>query len=569
MYRPFVLTARDDHKVGQQIGSGSLSGKYAHTALRFDYNTTNVLQSVTNVRVMYASKALEFVGGDGHDVRHAQFIDCGTAVNVDGGRVTIRNALGWNLTNALAGASSSTSTGLWEHATLNQVTNLVSAATGYFTNSLLVGIVDTNGLAGSPNSVVASSNGVFAAVGGGAAYLADDTYRNLASSNIQAQLAQELRQRTTYKPLVLTNFIRVNSTLAPQAGRDTDTLDMGWHYSPIDWWSGGVTVSNVTLTLTNGVCVSIDYVSNAWGFILKSANFLSVGSPTLYNRVVRADTAQEKSGGNPGTRACFYDGASSGVCKLQLRFTDFTQLANGGYMVYVGTLLQNFELTHSRFHNSLIVVEGSGTSLACGITNSLFERSDVAFNAADTSEGAVVHLRNNLFRYRVLHLTGDTTWTIRDNLFDSLSSLTDNGFPVENSYNGYFNTAWGLSGGSNNTNLTSLSYQVGALGNYYQPTNSVLINLGSQNATNAGLYHWCVTTNSVKETNSVVDIGLHYVAVDASGQPQDTDSDGIPDYLEDANGNGAVDSGETDWQNVGDSGLRVYITRPRDGSNVP
>jgi hypothetical protein len=61
-----------------------------------------------------------------------------------------------------------------------------------------------------------------------------------------------------------------------------------------------------------------------------------------------------------------------------------------------------------------------------------------------------------------------------------------------------------------------------------------------------------------------VDIGPHYVALNTSGNPQDTDSDGLPDYFEDWNGNGSVDSGETDWQDSGDFGLRVYITRPRN-----
>jgi hypothetical protein len=45
----------------------------------------------------------------------------------------------------------------------------------------------------------------------------------------------------------------------------------------------------------------------------------------------------------------------------------------------------------------------------------------------------------------------------------------------------------------------------------------------------------------------VVDIGYHYVATDAFGNPLDTNGDGIPDYLEDANGDGVFDAG--DWGN--------------------
>lgn len=39
-----------------------------------------------------------------------------------------------------------------------------------------------------------------------------------------------------------------------------------------------------------------------------------------------------------------------------------------------------------------------------------------------------------------------------------------------------------------------------------------------------------------------MDVGRHYLAVSGSGQPVDSDGDGLADYLEDANGNGAYDS---------------------------
>src|SRR5438445_8576019 len=99
---------------------------------------------------------------------------------------------------------------------------------------------------------------------------------------------------------------------------------------------------------------------------------------------------------------------------------------------------------------------------------------------------------------------------------------------------------------------------------------STLINDGSRYATNATLYHYSTTPNQVKEAGSMVDIGFHWVAIDPStGLPYDADGDGIPDYLEDANGNGNVDSGETDWTNANDLGLKVLITRPRSGSSLP
>jgi hypothetical protein len=93
--------------------------------------------------------------------------------------------------------------------------------------------------------------------------------------------------------------------------------------------------------------------------------------------------------------------------------------------------------------------------------------------------------------------------------------------------------------------------------------------MGSTTADQLGLYQYTTQTNQVKETNSTVDIGYHYVAVDSSGNPIDTNGDGVPDYLEDANGNGLVDSGEIDWMLPGDLGLTVIITRPSNNSSVP
>ena len=41
-----------------------------------------------------------------------------------------------------------------------------------------------------------------------------------------------------------------------------------------------------------------------------------------------------------------------------------------------------------------------------------------------------------------------------------------------------------------------------------------------------------------------------------------------PDYLEDAKGNGAVNSGETDWNSASDLGLKVWVIRPKSNSST-
>jgi hypothetical protein len=124
--------------------------------------------------------------------------------------------------------------------------------------------------------------------------------------------------------------------------------------------------------------------------------------------------------------------------------------------------------------------------------------------------------------------------------------------------------------GGSDTIVTNFSWQIGPLGRFYLPSDSVLIDVGSTTAHLAKLYHFTTQTNeSSKEYTSTVDIGYHYVGTDALGVPSDYDSDGTPDYVEDSNGNGALDSGETDWLSGSDLGLRVFITKPKRSSSLP
>lgn len=108
-----------------------------------------------------------------------------------------------------------------------------------------------------------------------------------------------------------------------------------------------------------------------------------------------------------------------------------------------------------------------------------------------------------------------------------------------------------MNGTANVVNPVGFSYATGPLGYYYQNGTS-LTDKGSSSASVAGLFHYTTKTalgTQVKD-DGYVDIGLHYVATDASGIPSDFDSDTLPDYLEDVNGNGndTPDAGETNWK---------------------
>jgi hypothetical protein len=589
-WRPAVFTAQDDDSVGEILpeSSGQPSGYYAYLGLYLYQTQTNPLH---HLRFAYCTYGLLGTSGVNLDAANLQFYRCRYALRPLGARWNVRNLL---VHQSQCAFYHGTATNNVEHATFHLATNLViySSTPLNLTNSLLVG-VSTNVLYTGTNVVeLADDAGVFQTVGGGAHYLADDSpYRDAGTTNLSPAMLAALKDLTTYPPIFLTNPITLDTALAPQAPRDVDAPDLGYHYAPLDYLVSGVILTNATLLATNGVVVGVDYSRSSWGFDLRSAQYLSQGTATQPNRLVRAHNVQEQSSGNPGTRACFFDGASADAENvLRLRHTEFAQLADDGYFLYAGTRFRHLEWTHGQVYNpSLVIDTADGNTLLCGATNTLWDRGGVMFGLYGSSTNATVHLRNNLWRGNSsLHFIGGTTnWTVRDNLFDNLGYLGDHGSPVENRRNAYYVTNlaaianFTLGTADTNFFLTECLYEEGPLGRHYYPTNAPgagvtnlyhLIDAGSTNAHLLGLYHYTTTLNQRKETNSMVDIGFHYVAVtNIAGlwTPLDTNGDGLPDYLEDANGNGTTESGETDWLSASDQGLRVFITRPKSGAKLP
>jgi hypothetical protein len=211
------------------------------------------------------------------------------------------------------------------------------------------------------------------------------------------------------------------------------------------------------------------------------------------------------------------------------------------------------------------------------------------FILGDTNTNALINFQNNIFfrpymfqmmsrgqltAYNNLFVgtidnsmwfinDGTHTWTERDNAFDGGDTYVDGNI----GHNAFLNGA--SNGGDIHNNITNtLTWQSGPLGQFYQATNSPLINAGSRTAVAAGLYHFTVTVDQVKDS-STNDIGYHFVALDGNNRPQDADSDGIPDYRENPSGGGTVVSGETDWQSATDLGLKIIITRPKNNSILP
>ncbi|MBI3870959.1 MAG: hypothetical protein HY299_20705 [Verrucomicrobia bacterium] len=150
----------------------------------------------------------------------------------------------------------------------------------------------------------------------------------------------------------------------------------------------------------------------------------------------------------------------------------------------------------------------------------------------------------------------DNAFSVRDTIFYQAETW-ELGGNWDNGYNGYHTNGCGTCGvvtptvGSNQ--VTTITFLAGALGNYYLATNSVLVNGGSvTDASTVGFYQFTTDTNQVRETTTRLDIGFHSVATASatSAVPLDSDGDGNPNYVEDANGNGTVDTGETDFNTV-------------------
>ncbi len=583
-YRPVIMTGRDDSTVGQSITNAPLSGYYANPALKI----TTGAPLLNNLRCSYATLGVFFydTAGSGGGVAHAQFVQCQTPLQFNGygssfKTFVARNVLIQNCTSAFKGYSFN---GTVEHLTLNTATRLAEDYNGQLygttsslsvNNSLLVATTSYYGsrpvtinLNSPYTQVLSSGSGVWTAVGAGNHYLSPGSvHRNAGTTNINATLLGEIKKLTTYPPLLITADVVVPTTWGPQAIRDTDTPDLGFHYDPLDVAVNTLVVTNSTLTLTNGIAVG--HYGNS-GFWLKfGANLASEGSPTARNHITRYTCVQEQSvnwgSGSVSANVAVNPYTPSGTYPTAtLRFTNFETPATDGYHLYEsdGTswVFGSVILKDCSFNAGTLQLSCSpGTSIEI-VNNEII--SGNTFLAGSVTLNAF----NNLVASGILTLQsyGVGTWTLKDNAFDRCA-LYDFGAYTTNSHNAYIGGTARLQPNSPSDKvLSSFTYTNGPLGRFYQVSTS-LINQGSiANAALRGMYHYTTTANQAKETTSALDIGLHYVAVDpVTERPLDYDSDGLADYFEDRDGDNTLDSGETNWQisengTTGVPGLQVF-----------
>ena len=586
-YRPAIFTSVNDNAVGEPIGSGSPDFNDVWNFL--NVNSTSAV--VHDMRFSYCVGA--FNQNDGAiDIWNCQFvnIDCvlwGCNVGLHNALVSRTPDSGIDAALWLFGSSC-----ILENVTADNGSSLIyfdggCSATVALTNCLVtsqglasggIAAMFTNSTAWIPSPAVP----VYQVTGAGSFYLTNNSpYRNAGTTNIQSSLLAGLKAKTTYPPILYSGTtFSADTSFNPQAQRDTDAPDLGYHYDPIDYFFGGVTASG-NLSFTAGTAVG--WYESDGGYSIAIGDDLAIafyGTATSPCTFARYETVQEGGNGNWTAKGVLGGILGQGnyytvhPSHVNARFTHFagTSWDPASYRDYAGILDVN--AIHCEFWAGTL----GGYVTRSYYTNCLMDRVSL-WQGADAAVGRMF-FENCTFHggsVTFAHWEGDVPYwysSIRNCAFDNTDLAMDyaDSAYTDYDYNAYLDSASQTSpaGAHDLTVGSSFNWQTSWLGNYYLPWNSSLINTGSCTADLTALYHFTTQTSQVKETNSVVDIGYHYVAVDAySGVLLDSDGDGIPDYLEDANGNGVLNNGETDWQSATDLGLKVFITRPKNNSVIP
>lgn len=578
--RPVVFTSLDDNSVGESLVPGSPNPTVDYAWINLRIKDTGVPVVVEHARFKHASLGLYFSGNNpSNTVRHSQFIHCLHSIAMDTSTlVRVQNCLIHSQRQGTAfltyGATAPPLNVIGEHLTLSALGSLRSPGSLVLSNSILVGVTNIQAFDGGNNYVSSTiPPGLFSPNGAGGFYLASNSpHRNAGTTNIDASLAAELRQLTTEAPQQLIGVVRLPTLLAPQARRDTDLPDLGYHYPPIDFLVSALVVTNTSLTIAPGTTVAVLGPS---GFVLQpGARFSMLGHPTSRAKLVRYNCIQEGMDPTGTTSGSTFDflkledlnATGSAIPSVTLHGASISHLAitpnnSSGRRLFqasAGFPVHPLSIAHSELHG--IYLNNSGPTAdnrSTTLTNNLFEACSVVLYDTPGSASLSVAAYNNLFLGGSLPLQnwGPTTWSLADNLFAS-SSLSTNGTGAFAFGNNGFAAGVSPLGSNAKTNL-SLGFVTGPLGPFYYPTNGAansltnLFDAGSRSREAASLFHFTTkaTPGSKEgaEPSPTVDIGYHYAGVDTTGRTLDTDGDGLPDAVEDANGNGLADPGESSW----------------------
>lgn len=594
-YRPVVFTAKDDNTVGEILSGsdGVPSGYYGF--IQFDSGNA---VSMHDAKFKYLEEPINIDGANGNSLMNVSIQNCDLAVYIgDDSSFLFGNIL---INNANEGFQIGNSEGVIEHLTMDHCGALLeyggNGETAYFTNCIFASVTNMTPYWDLTDTAYGSDNGFYSSpefgslqyitnaspfqiAGGGAHYLADGNYfRQAGTTNIDPSVLADIAGRTTYAPVYFldTNiYLGVNTTFGPAVGRDNSgPPDLGYHYDALDYIISPIYVTNATVLINGGAAVGFYGIVGSYNYgiaVATNAGLTCQGTANNPVWMVAYNSVQEQTPTNWMTPSyglvTHYDNSQD--FQISSRFTHWSVIGQDDYTFQIDGGTNALDCQDSEFYGGQIL----SLNPTINFTNCLLWRVDTEVFAQDNntpnaSDNTVVG-----GQFGFVSLTA-TNSVVQNNLFDHAGvpfSFGDVPTTYAGGYNAFVTNCDRLTPhiASDIILTASPAYQASWFGGYYLPPGSPLINAGSTTADQVGLYHFTTQTNQVPETNSVVDIGYHYVATDSYGNPLDTNGDGIPDYIEDANGNGLVDSGEIGWNIVGDLGLQVIISQPRNGSTIP
>ena len=569
-YSPVIFTSLHDDSVGEAIAGSTgnpLAATYYSYALDIGWpNWANLV--IENARFSYAQYAIKSHACHGLLIRNVQIHDSTYGISGNWGTgVKVENVL---IRNAVAAFAKWYGSYEVSNVTLDDIDYLYFGVTPTVSNSLLVDVTNVsayNGQGSSHNVELASASGVFQSVGEGHYYLAGSSpYRNIGTNQMDPGAIANLAERTTFPPAVHDGPVTHSNNLnwTPHVARDDDgSPDLGYHYPALDYLVRELTLDqNAVLTVDPGTVLAAygpkalkigdnakahllgnetDPIHFAWYGDLQDGTDparVNVNSHTLIEP--RDDISGSNQNELVSSYVNFYRGSFWSGEQYAVRA--FSLGAHGCDLI---------EVSNSRFFGETVSLKDiSGRNHS--FVNNLFDGGKFWIEGEQSLEAY-----NNLFVESTVWLTQDSIpdlWTLRDNVFDRTDVASSSTLPNSiRGYNGYIDTSFRLWGGTQSSDvvLTSLAFESGAFGGFYQPSGSAFIDAGSRMAEAAGLLHYTVLVGGSPEGDAAgtttVDIGLHYPAVDANGGLIDADTDGSPNIYEDLNGNGGVDPGETPW----------------------
>jgi hypothetical protein len=587
-YRPAIFTAADDHTVGEDYsvgrggfgsypfpypsGGGIDPNGYASPALLINNFDSTGDQTIGNLRFRYAVTAIELNPVDSETlftVNDSQFMNCVKGLLVlDGfscgaGGEAMNNCLmanvqypsvvevdynyfnysdnyiiddnqSWNnctIANAARFYTASFtfdefSTG-WKYPHMGCYNCVFADMTAITDQYTFIG-GDYNGFYDSPafgSDQFTNSSYPFQTVGAGSYYLtnASSFHNQGLSAYDSSDLLADLATKTTHPPVVYSDEAAPPPVIVNQVPTDTGSApDLGYHYDRIDClfsnWDLATSYSDLTLnpgTIASGA-ISV-YYSGILSF---------QGTPAQPCLFVDYDTVQEV-----GNISNLFSGISflfdSPASTVDAQFTKFFGMPTDSH-IGSGAGSGTANIKDCEFYGGAISLGGA----LFNITNSLFAETYVNINGTDGYGYGGWVFQNCLFWNGTFSFSrGSSSFyplTIKDSVFDGPTFHINDLLYGNTSYTalGYnaFLTGADWTGGAHDVIESGFTWQSSWLGNYYQPTNSPLINKGNVTADQIGLYYFTTQTNQVPETNSTVDIGYHYVATDAYGNPLETET---------------------------------------------